>query len=162
MWSLFFVTVEALWQRSWAIVSRAAQCRWDHSRSSDLTVNGDQTTKFPKGWMMVFERNILSILSCSKIVNINYSCESSFQLHKPVSFAIRICLVLLYFGKLQFKWTGCSVFATSVQIILSSPLLMFLATLARIASLHLKSHDSRSQTQLNICWVRFNSNIRSH
>ncbi len=86
----------------------------------------------------------------------------SFQLHKPVSFAIRICLVLLYFGKLQLKWTGCSVFVTSVQIILSSPLRMFLATLARIASLHLKSHDSRSQTQLNICWVRFNSNVRSH
>lgn len=68
MWLLFFVTAE--WQRWWAIVSRAAQCLWaDHSWSSDLkAANGDLTTRISQGCMMVFERSILSILSCSRIV----------------------------------------------------------------------------------------------
>lgn len=68
MWLLFFVTAE--WQWWWAIVSRAAQCLWaDHSWSSYLkAANGDLTTRISQGCMMVFERSILSILSCSRIV----------------------------------------------------------------------------------------------
>lgn len=105
MWLLFFVTAE--WQRWWAIVSRAAQCLWaDHSWSSDLkAANGDLTTRISQGCMMVFERSILSILSCSRIVKHQlvlreFPSNSTNMSNSPWESAL-YCFIL---G--SFNWSG--------------------------------------------------------